>query len=101
MTLVPWSPEAAADLEGIVDHVSIDNYALAPEIAESFAQVEMLKHFPQLGRPGNLRDLASSSWPACRSSSFTSCTPGRSRFCVSYTAQEIGHNPARNPLSHP
>jgi toxin ParE1/3/4 len=54
MTPVRWSPEAAADLEGIVDHVSIDNYGLAPEVAERiFEQVEMLRRFPQLGRPGN------------------------------------------------
>ena len=53
MTPVRWSPEAAADLEGIVDHVAIDNYGIAPEIAERiFEQVEMLKHFPYLGRPG-------------------------------------------------
>ena len=53
MTPVRWSPEAAADLEGIVDHVAIDSYELAPTIASRiFEQVEILKRFPQLGRPG-------------------------------------------------
>ncbi|MEZ5365272.1 MAG: type II toxin-antitoxin system RelE/ParE family toxin [Bryobacterales bacterium] len=53
MTPIRWSPEAAADLEGIVDRIEIDNPNRATEIArEILDRVAALAQFPNLGRPG-------------------------------------------------
>ncbi|MCB9385869.1 MAG: type II toxin-antitoxin system RelE/ParE family toxin [Bryobacterales bacterium] len=53
MTPIRWSPEAAADLEGIVDQIEIDSIARASNVArEIFDHVERLTQYPHLGRPG-------------------------------------------------
>jgi plasmid stabilization system protein ParE len=53
VTRIRWSPEAAADLRGIVDQVAIDNPNQSSAIARKiFDHVRMLSRFPRLGRPG-------------------------------------------------
>jgi plasmid stabilization system protein ParE len=46
-----WSPRAASDLVGIVQHISVDNPTAAAKFAERLLDhVEHLAKFPLLGR---------------------------------------------------
>ncbi len=52
---IRWSPEAAVDLERIVERIRLDNPEAAHEVAQRlFDSVESLKDFPLKGRIGRL-----------------------------------------------
>ena len=59
---VRWSPEAASDLEGIVDYIGRDNPAAAQRIARAiYERAGALGTFPRRGRQGRVegtRELA-------------------------------------------
>ena len=52
---VRWSPEAAADLEAIIQHIQDDSLDAAQRVAESIIkQLEVLKGFPRIGKEGRV-----------------------------------------------
>jgi toxin ParE1/3/4 len=54
---VRWSPEAAADFEGIVEYIRQQNASAADRVAHSlYDSVASLESFPNRGRPGRIAD---------------------------------------------
>ena len=52
---VRWSPDAAADLEHIVDYIRKDNADAAERTAQTiYARIGVLATFPNRGRPGRV-----------------------------------------------
>ena len=52
MRPVTWSPEAIQDVEGIHDYIAARNpFAARRVAAELFSSTDILRHFPELGRP--------------------------------------------------
>ena len=52
MTRIRWTPEAADQLESIVDKILKDNPEVARKVARAIlGRIENLKDFPRLGRP--------------------------------------------------
>jgi addiction module RelE/StbE family toxin len=52
---VRWSPEAAADFEGIVEYIRQQNPSAADRVAHSlYDSVVSLETFPNHGRPGRI-----------------------------------------------
>jgi toxin ParE1/3/4 len=64
---IRWSPDAADDFIRIIEHIRKDNDAAAQRLAQTaLQQIEGLKQFPQLGRPGRVsgtRELPLSPLP--------------------------------------
>jgi plasmid stabilization system protein ParE len=49
VTRIRWTPEAAAQLEGIVDHILKDSPEAARKVARSILdRIGDLRHFPRL-----------------------------------------------------
>ncbi len=54
---VRWSPEAAADLEAIVEYIRKQNPSAAERVAHTiYNGVASLAKFPKQGRPGRTKD---------------------------------------------
>jgi toxin ParE1/3/4 len=52
---VRWSPDAVADLEGIVEYVRLDNPAAAQRIGQTiYDRLSVLGKFPHAGRLGRV-----------------------------------------------
>jgi toxin ParE1/3/4 len=59
---IRWSPDAAADLDNIVDYIRLDNAVAARRVARSiYDRLTVLRDFPysgRLGRVDSTRELA-------------------------------------------
>lgn len=59
---IRWSPDAAADLENIVDYIRRDNPAVAQRVGQTiYDRLSILGAFPhggRVGRMGGTRELA-------------------------------------------
>jgi toxin ParE1/3/4 len=52
---IRWSPDAAADLQNIVDYIRLDNPAAAQRVGRAiYNRLSMLGDFPQSGRIGRV-----------------------------------------------
>jgi toxin ParE1/3/4 len=52
---IRWSPDAAADLQGIVDYIRLDNSAVAQRIGQTiYKRLSVLGSFPYSGRIGRV-----------------------------------------------
>lgn len=59
---IHWSPDAAADLQNIVDYIRLDNPAAAQRVGKAiYERLSLLGNFPYSGRAGRVegtRELA-------------------------------------------
>jgi toxin ParE1/3/4 len=64
---IRWSPDAAADLEGIVDYIRRDNpeaaYRVGKTIYDRIAKVASFPHCGRVGRIDGTRELALAPLP--------------------------------------
>jgi toxin ParE1/3/4 len=52
---IRWSPDAAADLDGIVDYIRLDNPTAAKRVGKSiYDRLTVLRDFPYSGRVGRV-----------------------------------------------
>lgn len=52
---IRWSPDAAADLQNIVDYIRLDNSAAAQRVGRAiYNRLSVLENFPESGRIGRV-----------------------------------------------